>query len=284
MLALHSRAQTLATQRMLGRGEREFFAPGRGPCIIAFHGFTGTMSDVRPLLEPLAAEGHAIDGALLPGHGTGAHELQDRTFDEWVEAARARLRAAIATHGSAVALGFSLGSLVAMQLASERTSGLRALIVAANALRLSAPAALSLGLVRLLGLRLPDQYLVKPRSGELVDPAAMDDIVCYDRNPLRAALQVYLGGCRTRAVVGAIACPTLIVHGRRDGVCPSTNARWLARRIGAQDVTLRIFERSAHVLGCDGERAAVSQEIVRFLRRVAPPIGSGGGDAAAPNV
>src|SRR5262249_47370584 len=159
-----------------------------------------------------------------------------------------------------------------LQLASERTpgpSGLKALVVAANALRLSAAAALPLALVQLLGLSLPDQYLVKARRGELVDRAAMDDIVCYDRNPLRAALQVYLGGCRTRAVVGAIACPTLIVHGRHDGVCPSANARWLARHIGAQDVTLRIFERSAHVLGCDGERAAVSQEILRFLRRVA---------------
>jgi esterase/lipase len=240
------------------------------------------MSDVRPLLEPLAAEGYAVDGALLPGHGTAAEELQDRTFDEWVAAARVRLAAAIAAHGSAVAFGFSLGSLVAMQLASERPPGLTALVVAANALRLSAPAALPLRLVQLLGLRLPDQYIVKPRPGELVDPAAMETIVCYDRNPLRAALQVYLGGCRTRPVVGTIACPTLIVHGRRDGVCPSANARWLARHIGAQDVTLRIFERSAHVLGCDGERAAVSEEILRFLRRVAPLRASSEDAAAEP--
>jgi carboxylesterase len=268
--ALHSRARTIATQRMLGTGDRDFFAPGAAPCVVAFHGFGGTMADVRPLLEPLARAGYAVEGALLPGHGTRVEDLQDRTFDDWVAAGRARLDAALATYGRVVAFGFSLGSLVAMQLASERPRGLGALVVASAALRLHPLAALPLAIVRALRVPLPDAYLVKRRAAELVDPAAMGEIVCYDRNPLRAAQQVYLGGLRTRVVVSAIECPTLVVHGRHDRVCPWRSARWLARRIGASDVSLRIFERSAHVLGCDGERRAVADAILRFVQRVAP--------------
>jgi carboxylesterase len=268
--ALHSRARTLASQRMLGQGEREIRVAGSAPCVVAFHGFSGTLADVRPLLAPLAAAGYAIDGTLLPGHGTTADDLQDRTFDDWVAAARARLARALSTYGTAVAFGFSLGSLVAMQLASERPPGLEALVVASSALRLHPLAAAPLALARGLRLPLPDAYLVKPRAGDVVDRTAMDEIVCYDRNPLRAAQQVYLGGLRTRAVVSAIACPTLIVHGRRDRVCPWRNARWLARHIGSRDVTFRVFERSAHVLGCDGERDAVADEILRFVLRAAP--------------
>ncbi len=266
-----SRDRTLVTERMMGRGPMELRAPGRGPCIVAFHGFTGTMSDLRAVLEPLAAAGLAVDGALHPGHGTAAHDLQSVVFDDWVAAGRARLHAAIAAHGQAIVVGFSMGSLVALQLASERPAGLAALVSMATCLRLSAPAALPLAIAHRLGVALPDKYLVKPRRGELVDPRGMGDIVCYDRNPIRAAMHVYLGGVRTREVVGRVECPALIVHGRRDGVCPRSNARWLADHIGSRDVTLRLFERSAHVLGCDGERAEVARAIFDFVHRFSDP-------------
>jgi esterase/lipase len=82
----------------------------------------------------------------------------------------------------------------------------------------------------------------------------MDRLVSYDRHPLRAG-------------VGLIDCPTLILHGRRDNVCSWTNALWLADRIGTRDVSVRIFENSAHVLACDGERAEVAREVVTFLAR-----------------
>jgi carboxylesterase len=72
-----------------------------------------------------------------------------------------------------------------------------------------------------------------------------------------------------RAAVGRITCPALILHGRRDHVCSWRNARWLAEHIGSRDVSVRIFERSAHVLACDGERAEVAREVVAFVKRVA---------------
>jgi carboxylesterase len=264
-----SRSRTLAAGRMLGRGPTEFSAPGRAPCVVAFHGFTGTMSDLRSVLEPLAAAGLAVDGALHPGHGTTAQDLAAVGFEDWLTAGRERLRAATAKHGQAILVGFSMGSLVALQLASERPAGLTALVSMASCLRLSAPAALPLAFAHRLGVPLPDRYLVKLRPGELVDKRGMDEIVCYDRQPLRAAMHVYLGGLRTREVVARIECPTLIVHGRRDGVCPCTNARWLADHIGSSDVTVRIFDRSAHVLGCDGERAEVARAVAAFVARFA---------------
>jgi carboxylesterase len=264
---LVTRRRTHATSRMLGRGELEFFATGRAPCVVAFHGFGGTAAELRPILEAIAGSGRAVDGALLAGHGTVVEELQDMTFEDWVGPARQRMLAAIELHREVVLLGFSLGSLIAMYLASEQRPGLVGLVVLGNALTLGTASSLPLGLWIRAGWPMPDLYLLKPRAGDLVDVAHESELVTYDRHPMRAALEVYRAGVRVSADVARIQCPTLILHGRKDHVCPWKNATWLAAHVGTRDVTVRLFERSAHVLAWDLERDEVAAEILAFLAR-----------------
>jgi carboxylesterase len=263
---LESRSRTLATERMLGEGDAEFFAKGRAPCVVAIHGFGGTAAELRPLLDRVVEAGYAVDAALLPGHGTSATRLQETRFDDWVEATRVRTRAALREHRRAVLLGFSLGSLVAMQIASERPEGLAGLVVLGSAVTLRPHSSVPLGLLARLRRDVPDVYLPKPRPGDLVDPALMGTLLSYDRHPLRASLEVYRAGARVRAGVGFIVCPTLVAHGRRDQVCSWKNAVWVADHLGTRDVSVRIFEKSGHVLACDGEREEVAREVVGFLR------------------
>jgi esterase/lipase len=143
-------------------------------------------------------------------------------------------------------------------------------VVLGNALTLRSHTSVPMALwERLAGPRpLPDYYVVKPRAGDLVDTTAMGTLVTYDRHPLRAAREVWRAGARVRGVVGRIDCPSLVLHGRRDLVCHWRNATWLAEHIGARDVSVRIFEHSAHVLACDAEREEVARETVAFLSRL----------------
>jgi carboxylesterase len=269
-----TRADTMAApSTMVGHGEAEFFAGGRAPAVVAFHGFGGTVAEIRPPLDVLAGAGYAVDAGLLAGHGTRAEALQDLVFDDWLEGARQRAKAAIERYQRIVLLGFSLGSLIALELAAEDLPGVAGLVVMGNALTLAAHSSIPLGIMDRLGIPVPDAYLVKGRTGDLVDPAAMDDLVSYDRHPLRSSLEVYRAGPRVKRVVGRIGCPTLVLHGKRDHVCPWRNAPWLAERLRegtCPDVSLRLFERSAHVLACDGERAEVAREVLAFVKRLAP--------------
>lgn len=268
MLAFSGR--TGATRSaLLGRGPTEFFASGASPCVVGLHGFSGTAAELRPLLDRIAAAGFAVDAALLAGHGTSPAELQKLGFDDWVAGVRERLRRIAERHGSYVLLGFSLGSLVAMQLASEADlpEGLAGLVVLGNALTLGPFTRQGLAALSRLGARLPDLYLFKTQSGDVRDRSALPSIVTYDRHPLRAAVQTYLAGPRVQGVVGRITCPTLILHGRLDRTCPWQNAVWLADHIGSKDVSVRIFERSGHVLASDFERDAVAVEVCGILER-----------------
>jgi carboxylesterase len=271
---LASRRRSLVTARMLGQGQPEFFAPGRPPCVVAFHGFGGSAADLLPVLERVARAGYAVDAALLPGHGTRVEQLQDVTFDGWLAAGRDRVEQAAQRHGRVVLLGFSLGSLIAMHLATEMdaTNGqaptLAGLAVLGNAVRLRLHSSLPLGLFDRTRWTMPDLYLRKPRAGDLVDQSALPRLFAYDRHPMRSALEVYRAGVRTRAIAGYIACPTLVLHGRRDLVCHWKNAPWVADAVRAKDVSLRIYERSAHVLACDGEREEVGEEVAAFVGRM----------------
>ena len=268
MIGIEGRHRTIATQRMLGRGPMEVFVAGRSPCVVALHGFTGTAAELRSVLASVGDAGYAVDAALLPGHGTRAEDLQDVTFDQWVAASRRRVRDAIEAHGRVVLLGYSLGTLLAMQIASEQPEGLAGLIVMSTALTLGAASSVPLGLWARSGRAMPDLYLVKPSPGDLVDRTSEDQIVTYDRHPLRAALEVYRAGARVRAVVRRIECPTLIQHGRRDRVCPWRGAIEVPALLGTRDVSIALYEQSGHVLGWDGEREAVAREILAFLTRV----------------
>jgi carboxylesterase len=257
---------------LLGHGPGEFFAPGAAPCVVAVHGFGGTAAELRPLVDRVAAAGFAVDAALLPGHGTAPTDLQQVRFDDWVDATRARMRHAVDRYETVVLLGFSLGTLVVMQLASEvdRPKGLAGLIVLGNAVTLRQPTSAGLAVLSHLGARMPDLYASKPAAGDVRDHSALGDLVTYDRHPLRAAIETYLAGPRVRSVVGRITCPALILHGRHDRVCPWRNAAWLADHIGSKDVSVRIFERSAHVLANDFERDEVAREVCSFLERRRP--------------
>jgi len=263
-----NRELTLQEQRMLGNGETEFFSAGRAPCVVAFHGFGGTAAELRPVLETVAHAGYAVDAALLKGHGTRVEDLQEATFDGWVEAARARVAAETARHGRVVLLGFSLGSLVAMQIASERPAGLAGLVAMGNALTVKPHTRWPFAIWEMSRRPMIDVYMLKPQAGDLVDQALMESLVTYDRHPLRSAREVWLAGPRVKAGVGRIACPTLVLHGRRDRVCSWRNAAWLAEHLGTRDVSVRIFEKSAHVLCCDGEREEVAREVVGWLGRL----------------
>jgi carboxylesterase len=243
---------------------------GAAPCVVAFHGFTGTTTEIRPMLDALVASGFAVHAPLLTGHGTHPGKLQDVTFDELVADMEKELEIARARHEHVVIAGFSLGSLVAIELAARRPAGLLGLVLLGNALTLSPPVSAALGLIDRRGWTLPDWYLLKLWSADVRDPVQAKRITGYDRDPLRAALEVYRGGTRARSRLADVECPTLVLHGGRDRVCPSSNVALAASGLGSRDVRTRIYAKSAHLIAADHDRNEVAEAVTSFVGSLAP--------------
>lgn len=245
---------------------------GSAPCVVGFHGFTGTTWEIRPMLDAVAKRGFAVRAPLLPGHGSSAATLQDLTFDAIASEMAIEMEKARAEHGHFVLAGFSLGSLVAMELAARKPEGLVGLVVLGNAITLNGPTRAALSFVDRRGWKLPDWYLLKPWAADLRDVSQRERIVAYDRDPIRAALEVYRGGVRVRGLLDRIACPTLVLHGGRDLVCPKGNAKLVADALGAHVVKTRIFAESGHMICADHERDDVGREVADFVASVAPRV------------
>ncbi len=263
------RQHTERTGRVVGTDEGgPLRLEGRAPCVVCVHGFTGTTSEVRPLAEAIGRAGYAVHAPLLPGHGDRPDRLQDTTFRDWRSAVAQELEVARRRHGHVVLCGFSLGSLLVMDVARGRPEGLSGIMVLGNALTLARPLSAAFGFVDRRGWSVPDWYLLKLWPPDMRDRGARRRLAAYDRDPLRAALEVYRAGRRVEERLAEITCPVFVAHGAKDRVCPARNAERLRMRVGSRRVTLRIYERSGHLIAADVERDELAADALDFLRDI----------------
>lgn len=189
----------------------------------------------------------------LPGHGGAAFE----PADAWVDALAAQL-----PESPAVLIGWSLGGMLAMQLAlthPERVAGL--VLVATTPRFVSAPdwphgcdAGLLDGFAeginthsaktmsRFFALMFHGDELPRSRYNAIAR-AAVD----RDNPPAHEGLEaglVLLRQLDLRAQVELIRQPALVLHGRDDAVVPAAAGEWLARTLPA--ATTHIFDACGH--------------------------------------
>lgn len=112
-----------------------------------------------------------------------------------------------------------------------------------------------------------------PKKGpDIADAEGRLEHLAYDSHPVHAAVRVLEAGRLVRAKLGAITCPTLILHGIDDQVCPASNAWRVARRLGTRDVRVIILPRSRHIVTRDVERDVVRSEVAAFLERLSAQV------------
>jgi len=238
---------------------------GRTPTVLAFHGFGGTTREVELCAEVAGRVGLAARATLLPGHGSHARDLAQTRFKDWQLGAEQAF-AEVAERGPVIVVGPSLGSLLAAHLAASNPGRVAGLVLLANALWLRAPFpawALRAGDF----LRLPD-FMVPRGPSDIADDSTRNTQISYTADPVHAAMDVERGGRRVRAELGRVCCPTLILHGARDRVCPVSNAWRAAELLGTSDVRVVILPRSHHIVTRDVERTDVARELAEFYQRV----------------
>lgn len=238
---------------------------GRAPGVVAFHGFGGTTREVELCTQVAAELGLAARARPLPGHGTHARDLAKTRFADWVLGAESAYQE-LAASGPVIAAGLSMGSLMAAHLAIQHPDRVRGLVLLANAAWLRP----SLGwLLRVGGLiGLPD-FLLKKKGSDIADDEARRTQISYNADPAHAAIDLERSARQMRERMSQIRCPTLIVHGALDRVCPVENAWRVARLLGTRDVRVVILPHSHHVVTRDVERQDVARELREFYLRIA---------------
>jgi carboxylesterase len=259
--------------RLVGQGDPSAISmegdPKR-PGVLAFHGFAGTPKEVQILCDRAAHIGLSALAPRLSGHTASVSDLMNVGWSDWTGDAKKALDDLTArTNGKVVVAGLSLGALVASHLAATMPVRVAGLVVLANAvwLRLSS-FRLPLSLLERLGL-FDNRFYLPKHGADIRDPVARSAHLTYELNPIRSAIEVVRAGRVVRAELSRVTCPTLIIHGRLDRVCPVDNALYFAQHVGTADVEVQIMPRSGHIVSVDVDRLDVARAIDSFLGRVA---------------
>jgi pimeloyl-ACP methyl ester carboxylesterase len=118
-------------------------------------------------------------------------------------------------------------------------------------------------------LRPCDNGFYVPKAGaDIRDPEARRHHMTYDVTPVRSAVEVLRAGRLVRAELSRVTCPTLVIHGALDQVCPVSNAARFAKALGTSDVEVAVMPNSGHIVTADTDRAEVARLAEGFVRRI----------------
>lgn len=95
------------------------FLPGGSTAILALHGYNGYPRDLLYLGEALNKQGFTVAIPRLPGHGTNAADFHETGGGDWLRHAADCYFDLKARFNKVHLLGFSMGGLIALILASQ---------------------------------------------------------------------------------------------------------------------------------------------------------------------
>jgi len=246
-------------------------APPTGPVrgVLCLHGFTGTPFEVQQIGDALTAQGYAIGMPLLPGHGLDPFALEATHWTDWLAAAQAAFDELAARVPGRIAIeGFSMGGLLALQLAKAAPERVAALAVLSAPLRLRRA---QVGGIRLLGL-IPPRWrrgrlraIPKSLGSDVAHPELRGKVLGTPAMPLRSLQSLLQLMSTARVDLAQVTAPTFVAHGRHDHTVPLADSEELAQRLGAEIVERLWLENSYHLVGVDLDKQLLIDGISRFF-------------------
>jgi len=246
-----------------------FLAGGRVGCVL-LHGFTATPQEMRPLGTRLHAAGHTVHGVLTAGHGTTADDLARTSWRDWINSARHGLAQLERHSDTAVVVGLSMGSLLALALAHDYPERVRGIVLLSPALLLrDRRIEKYLPLLRATVPWLPQRWQSVAKQGrDIADPVARAASPAYDRVPLRSVVGLVRLQQHVRRLVPAIRQPVLTIHARQDHTCPLENVALLQQQLPLPP-QVELLDNSFHVITLDYDRDRVAERVCEFVGTIA---------------
>jgi pimeloyl-[acyl-carrier protein] methyl ester esterase len=227
---------------------------GRGPDLVLLHGW-GMHSAVWVEIAPRLAQRFRLHLVDLPGHGRSA-----ATDDFSLPALASAILERIPT-GTAALLGWSLGALVAQQIALTAPGRVRMLVLMSATPcfmqrqdwtagmtpslvdEFSALAACDARATLRRFVSIVALGSVEPKSQARRLRALLDERPHASAPALEAGMKI-LRDSDLRRVVAGLHMPACVIHGARDVVVPAPAGRWLAQSLPA--ARLHLLDQAGH--------------------------------------
>lgn len=230
--------------------------------VLILHGFTSSRASVAAIATAVETLDLPWRLPCLRGHWTRPEDLAGVTYHDWFADAETALQDLHQGCEQVAIVGFSMGAIVALDLAIQYPSLVESSAVIAPALRFFNPLApLSPFLSPLIR-----RWSIKATGG-FSDPSLVPQEPNYAFFPSEAFVALYRAGRYIEPLLPQVKLPLLVIGAKGDRVVRPVCSQLVYDRVSSTDKQLIWFERSGHEMFLDCEAAAVTQCVSEFLHR-----------------
>jgi carboxylesterase len=228
---------------------------------LLLHGFTGTPRDLAGLADLLHRNGMSVSVPRLPGHGTSGRDFLQSGWRDWLRSAVDAYLDLRARCTAVHVIGFSMGGILAVLLASQFP--VQRLVLLAPALKAKNPLLPWSPMLAMFIRRMPWQATaLQPAHDEHYTHLARE--YWSWRYPGQAASLLRLKRMASRALKGVTA-DALTIVGAMDRSVPLSVIPFIESRVAAARTRHLVLETSPHLILSGPDKDRASAEILQWL-------------------
>ena len=236
-----------------------FYFEGGEHGVLLIHGFTGSISHMRPLGDALHAAGFTVRGINLPGHATRYQDMADCTWQTWLQYVKEAVMDLKKKCKYVSVCGLSMGGVLTLLSAQQ--------MELTSAIPVSAPMGINNRLINISGLIWPF-FPVTP-FGNSPDRHLTHD-ANYDYGylafPTKAAVHLRKLMKMARRNLFNITCPLMVVQSDGDGLITQESGHIILDGIASKHKTALWLKEVPHVCTISKEKDHIAEEIIKFLK------------------
>ncbi|MBN1382586.1 MAG: alpha/beta fold hydrolase [Deltaproteobacteria bacterium] len=243
------------------RSALPYFLPGGAEAILAVHGYNGYSQDLLYVGEELNRQGFSVAIPRLPGHGTNASDFHETDGQGWLRHVTDCYFNLKAGYDTVHLLGFSMGGLLTLLLASRFPVGRMALI---------SPAVMNVQWTIKLTPFL--KYFVHKQKREWLDDSTDPDRLFlaqeyWQWHYIKMAAELLKLQKLTQKKMPLVSCDTMIIVSQKDEAVPVRAADYIFRRIVSPAKKTIVLENSPHCSTDGPEKELIAGYLTDWFKK-----------------
>ncbi len=234
--------------------------------ILLIHGYLASPQEVEELAYYLNEQGYTVFAPLMSGHGTNYLDLENVSWEEWVDESKYYYGLLDENYDEVNVVGFSLGSLSALELSEEYE--LDSLVIIGTPMFIVTDWVYSDDYDSEFLVEVIEkfaEYFPYPKKGN-----SFTDLVIgretYTHLPATSILEVIEYSDHVKSILDEVNDDVLIVHGTFDVVADPYGAEFVYEEIGSGEKEI-VYVNSLHQVLMGIHQEEVFSEVSDFLGR-----------------
>tara|TARA_B100000315_G_scaffold23964_1_gene20721 strand:+ start:5209 stop:7485 length:2277 start_codon:yes stop_codon:yes gene_type:complete len=237
---------------------------GRKTGFLLIHGFPASPAEMKPLGKFLYDHGYTVYGVRLKGYGTSPYDLDQTPWEKSIESIEQGYKALSLWCRDVVVVGFSVGAVIALELASQSRDNIRGVVSISAAVEVEGMDNLAL----IFSAQMEKLVRLIPGvKSKFIEWDTESPQVNYRSLPLQklADLKNYIEKVKKR--LKAVSIPLLIVQATCDPIIKRRSAEFIFETVSSKDKKVYWHESDKHNV-VNENCVAVYNNILSFIKEL----------------